>query len=124
VLTKLSPTRSRGVVHEARTLEQSSTHLTLTVTVVRWITVLQQLVAESANRERQLRRALPPSVFLGLDRSCPPLLAELVNILPTNPRCQRRCRIYADAAEFENSSSSGYCPTIQLDDSTLIEADT
>lgn len=53
----------RGFVHEAHALEQDSLHLTLTVSVVRWASVLHKLIDVAARHDVELRKAVNVDVL-------------------------------------------------------------
>lgn len=50
----------RGVVHDARSSEELSLHITVGVLCYRWADLLLEFVAESSLRDPALRRGLPP----------------------------------------------------------------
>ena len=49
----------RGFIHEARAMNGTSLHLTLSVCVIRWSTFLQRLINTLAQNNIELRKALP-----------------------------------------------------------------
>lgn len=55
----------RGYGHEAHCEDASSLHLTIAIHFPTWADVLARLVAETANVEPLLRRALPPGAVFG-----------------------------------------------------------
>ena len=58
----------RGFVHEARTAEELSVHLTLGVHVLTWLDLLTVALGQAANRDERFRRALPAGLHLGAGR--------------------------------------------------------
>lgn len=57
----------RGFVHEAAALQLTSVHLTLTVTVVRLLTLLQEVLSAAVDARSDLRRAVPMDLLVGRD---------------------------------------------------------
>jgi hypothetical protein len=53
----------RGFVHETRALDSTSVHLTLTVSVLRWLTLWQRALLVQARTDGRLRRAIPVAVL-------------------------------------------------------------
>lgn len=49
----------RGFVHEARTSDEASLHLTLGIHVLTWLDALSVALGQAANRDERFRRALP-----------------------------------------------------------------
>lgn len=85
----------RGVMHDARSSEELSLHITVGVLCYRWADLLLEFVSESSLRDAALRRGLPPGfackestrrqaqqIFLSLlkrlatDSDCGPLLSR------------------------------------------------
>lgn len=50
----------RGLVHEARTLDKASVHLTLGIHVLTWLDLLSVALGQVSNRDERFRAALPP----------------------------------------------------------------
>lgn len=53
----------RGFIHEARAMNSTSLHLTLSVCVIRWSTFLQRLINTIAQNNIELRKALPLEII-------------------------------------------------------------
>jgi cupin superfamily protein len=49
----------RGIVHEAHARDRDSIHLTLSVSVIRWASLLQRLVRIAARNDTEFRKAVP-----------------------------------------------------------------
>jgi ribosomal protein L16 Arg81 hydroxylase len=93
----------RGCLHEARTSEWLSIHLTIGVPVFTWLDLLMNLLKFRAEQDSAFRRALPVGFIrnnhkqlhehihnlltrLDLDSDCPQALEGLKSILRTNSR--------------------------------------
>lgn len=59
----------RGVVHEAQALEDDSLHLTLTVSVVRWASVLHKVIDIASRHDVELRKAVDVDLLRGSEAS-------------------------------------------------------
>ena len=53
----------RGIIHDARTHAVASVHLTLSLSVIRWASLLQHLIDVVAQNDIEFRRAVPIDLF-------------------------------------------------------------
>lgn len=83
----------RGFVHEAVALRSISVHLTITVTVVRALTLLQEVLSNAAEGGSGLRRAVPIGLLTGTDRELEQWSAEFAEgRVPDSVEAWRRAR--------------------------------
>lgn len=79
----------RGVVHEARSSENLSLHITVGILCYRWADLLLEFVAEASLKDPAFRRGLPPG-FAKEDShgsQVQEVLGSLLNRLATNSDC-------------------------------------
>lgn len=88
----------RGVVHDARSSEQLSLHITVGVLCYRWADLLLEFVAESTLRDVALRRGLPPGFARNESARChaQQVFASLVRRLATDSDCGPLLGRFAD----------------------------
>lgn len=79
----------RGVVHEARSSENLSLHITVGILCYRWADLLLEYVADASLKDPAFRRSLPPGFAReGSDRSqAQEIFKSLLQRLATNPDC-------------------------------------
>jgi len=79
----------RGVVHEARSSENLSLHITVGILCYRWADLLLEFVADASLKDPAFRRGLPPG-FARDDsdrRRAQEIFGSLLQRLATNPDC-------------------------------------
>lgn len=79
----------RGVVHEARSSEDLSLHITVGILCYRWADLLLEFVADASLKDPAFRRGLPPG-FAGEDfdrNQAQQILGSLLKRLATNSDC-------------------------------------
>lgn len=57
----------RGFLHEARTAETASLHLTVTVSVIRWLDLLTEIINRAAISDIEFRKSIPIEILVGND---------------------------------------------------------
>ena len=79
----------RGIMHDARSSEELSLHITVGVLCYRWVDLLLEFVAESSLRDAALRRGLPPGFARkeSARRHAQQVFVSLLNRLATNSDC-------------------------------------
>lgn len=79
----------RGVVHEARSSENLSLHITVGILCYRWADLLVEFVADASLKDPAFRRGLPPGFARDdSDRShAQEIFRSLLKRLATNPDC-------------------------------------
>ena len=88
----------RGIVHDARSSEQLSLHITVGVLCYRWADLLLEFVAESTLRDAALRRGLPPGFARNESARCQAqqVFASLVRRFATDSDCGPLLNRFAD----------------------------
>ncbi|MHC6157655.1 cupin domain-containing protein [Bradyrhizobium elkanii] len=67
----------RGVIHEAIAGAVPSLHLTVSLSTLRWIDVINEVVQATAERDVRLRRSIAPQVLRGIEEDRAEIRAEL-----------------------------------------------
>ena len=88
----------RGVVHEARSSENSSLHITVGILCYRWADLLLEFVADASLKDPAFRRGLPPGFAReDFDRShAQEIFGSLLKRLATNADCATTLGHFAD----------------------------
>lgn len=72
----------RGFVHEAKTLDSSSLHLTLGIPVFRWVDLIKEALTSITQQNVEFRKAIPVS-FLHQDDAKQQIKNQLLDLLKT-----------------------------------------
>ena len=88
----------RGLVHDARSSNELSLHITVGILCYRWVDLLLEFVAGASLNDPELRRSLPPGFAReDFDRSqVQQISANLLKRLATNPDCSAALTRFAD----------------------------